>query len=379
VEIEMNESDLATKYRIEDCARCRNECADACPIYRHYGKYHPQELAHLYLRGGDRAAHDHPLIGACVTCRACTEACPFRVAFADFIRELRVGRTDFRPAFGDLIHTYQRKQAAGARPSAAKARGFWIDASLKLNPESGIVLFTGCLALFDAVTGGDGFAAMARAAVRLLNRLGVAPAILDDERCCGRDLYDIGERETFTALAKHNAGELAKARAKTVLTICPECAYTLKETYRKELGEQPFEVRHITEYLADHVQELGFAAGDEVFAFHDPCYLCRYLGIEDAPRTLLAALSTAHPVELDRHGKDAPCCGAGSLINHGPHTRTMVDDRLVEAHRAGAGALVMACPKCTLLYGEVLGETAWRRSPVGVKDLLSLAASRIAE
>ncbi len=375
----MNEKEIVTKYRIEDCTRCRNECAEACPVYRQYGKHHPRDLAQLYLRGAGAAAHDHRLIWTCVTCRACTEACPFAVDFAGFIRELRIGRTDYRPAFGDLIHAYQRTQAAGPRPAAAKARLAWLNSTLRLESASDVVLFTGCVTLFDAVTGSGEFSAMAVSAVRLLNRLGVAPAVLDDERCCGRDLYDIGDRESFLALARHNAGALANVRAKTVLTLCPECAYTLKETYREELGEQPFTVRHITEYLAERVRELSFASGDETFAFHDPCYLCRYLGVEDAPRSLLAALSTAAPVEMERRGRRAPCCGAGSLVDHGPHTRAAADERLVEAHRAGARTLVTACPKCSLVFGEVIAGTSWRRSAVEVRDLLTLAASRLEE
>jgi Fe-S oxidoreductase len=378
----MNEKDLIAKYRIEDCTRCKNECAAACPVFRHYGRHHPQELAHLFLRGGDGAARDHRLLWTCVTCRACTEACPFKVEFADFIRELRVGRSDFRPVYGGLVRAYQLKQAAGPKPGAAKARISWVDKSLELGSESGVALFAGCVALFDALGSGaapGAFAGMARAAVRLLNRLGVAPSILEDERCCGRDLYDTGEREAFEALARHNAAEIAKTKAHTVLTVCPECAYTLKVTYARELGGQPFEVRHITEYVAERIGKLAFDAGEETFAFHDPCYLCRYLGIEDAPRALLEALSSKKPVELERRGTSAPCCGAGSLVDHGPHTRTAVDERLVEAHRAGAGTLVTACPKCTLTYAEVLGGTSWRRAPVDVRDLLTLAAARLSK
>jgi Fe-S oxidoreductase len=340
----MNEKDLIAKYRIEDCTRCKNECAAACPVFRHYGRHHPQELAHLFLRGGDGAARDHRLLWTCVTCRACTEACPFKVEFADFIRELRVGRSDFRPVYGGLVRAYQLKQATGPKPGAAKARISWVDKSLELGSESG-----------------------------------VAPSILEDERCCGRDLYDTGGREAFEALARHNAAEIAKTKAHTVLTVCPECAYTLKVTYARELGGQPFEVRHITEYVAELIGKLAFDAGEETFAFHDPCYLCRYLGIEDAPRALLEALSSKKPVELERRGTSAPCCGAGSLVDHGPHTRTAVDERLVEAHRAGAGTLVTACPKCTLTYAEVLGGTSWRRAPVDVRDLLTLAAARLSK
>ena len=392
MEVQMNAADIIARHRIEDCTRCRNECAVACPVYRHYGESHPQELAHLFLKGGDAAAHAHRLIWTCVTCGACTEACPFKVVFADFVRELRVGRTDYAPVFGGLLHRYARIQAgriAGPRggerarkdgPVASKDRLSWIDGSIKVNGGGDILLFTGCLAAFDAVSGdgcAESFGGMAKSAVRLLNGLGVSPIVLEDERCCGRDLYDLGRRESFMSLARHNLKEIERSKAREVLTICPECAFTLKDTYSKELGGVPFEVRHITEFLSGRLAGLRFAAGAERFAFHDPCYLCRYLGVDEAPRRLLEALSSEKPVELDRTRRSAPCCGAGSWVNHGPHTRTAVNERLKEAQSRGAEALVTACPKCTLLYMEVNPACSWKQSPVVVRDLITLAASRL--
>jgi heterodisulfide reductase subunit D len=394
VEVEMNEKDVIARYHIEDCTRCKNECASACPVYRHFGTNHPQQLAGLFLGGGERAARDHGLVWSCVTCAACTEACPFKVPFADFVRELRSGRADYRPVFGGIIQQYQRAQAAlppgpqkgtrgtkGALP-ASKARLSWLDASSRVAKEGETALFTGCLSLFDAVAGPScerRFADMARGAVRLLNALGVSPVLFEDERCCGRDLYDLGERDSFMALARHNVEQIAASKARTVLTICPECAFTLKDTYAKELGPQPFEVRHITEFVAGDLERLRFRRGAEKPAFHDPCYLCRGLGESEAPRKLLGLISAGKPVELERRGAGAPCCGAGSWVNHGPHTRTAVNERLTEAHRCGADTLVTACPKCSLLYHEVSPASSWKPSPVAVRDLITLAASRLEE
>jgi len=391
VEIEMNEKEIIAKYHIEDCTRCKNECASACHVFRHFGTNHPQQLAKQFLAGGESAAHEHTLIWTCVTCAACTEACPFKVPFADFIRELRAGRTDYHPVFGGIIHQYQRTQALGPQKGpkgtkgavpASKARLSWLDASSHVAKEGEIALFAGCLALFDAVSGPScerPFEEMARSAVRLINALGVSPVVLDDERCCGRDLYDLGEREAFMALARHNVDEIMRSKARTVLTICPECAFTLKDTYANEIGPQPFEVRHVTEFVAENLEKLGFKRGGGKPAFHDPCYLCRRLGESEAPRRILERLFAAKPVELERRGRSAPCCGAGSWVDHGPHTRTAVNERLTEAHRRGADTLVTACPKCALLYHEVSPGCSWKQSPVAVSDLITLAASRLEE
>lgn len=393
---------IIKKFGITDCTKCGNECADSCPVYRHYGAWHPRDLAARFIEEGEAGIGKHRLLWSCVTCSACTVACPFDVPFADFIRELRIGRTGYRPVKEGLIHAYQRSQAdlpefatglvthgktmhssstSGTRAIthgvAKKDRLFWIDRSIRIDGDGDTVLFTGCIPFFEAVFGetcGIQPVEMLRSAVKILNRLDIAPAVLEDERCCGRDLFDIGDRSAFEKLAGHNMAVLKKSGAKRVLTVCPECAYTLRSTYADFEGELPFEVDHITGFIAQHLDRLGIERGGGRYAIHEPCYLSRYLDSTEALRTILSSLAGDDPVELERQGKETPCCGAGSWIDHGPHTRTAVNERIVEAHRCGADSLVTACPKCLILFHEVNPSCSWKQSPVAVEDLLSLVA-----
>lgn len=389
----MKADEIRKRFHLEDCMRCGNECARACPVYRFYGDYHPQQLAELFLGGEVKSAGRNPLLWYCVTCRACTEACPYDVEFADFLRELRVGRIDYRPVHEGMIHTFQRLQAAdaagctgdGARRRAAPraagpARLSWVDGALDVNKTPGFALFTGCLPFFEKIfaeTCRISPVDMARSSVLLLNSLGVSPVLLEEERCCGRDLYDLGDRDSFRALARHNVKELEGSGAETVLTVCPECAYTLGGSYEEEFGKLPFEVRHITEYLAENLHGLDLAEGDEKLALHESCYLARYLGVIEAPRRIAAALSSERPVEMDGHGRETPCCGAGSWVNHGEHTRALVNERIREAGAKGAKALLTVCPKCMMLFQEVNPPCSWKESPVEVRSLLCEAAGRL--
>jgi Fe-S oxidoreductase len=125
------------------------------------------------------------------------------------------------------------------------------------------------------------------------------------------------------------------------------------------------------------MERLDIVPGSERAAFHDPCYLCRYMGVENAPREIISAATGGETVEIRRSGKTAPCCGSGSWIDHGGHTRAAVNERLVEAHEAGADTLITACPKCAILFHEVNPACSWRQSPVAVRDLLVLLASRL--
>jgi Fe-S oxidoreductase len=393
----VSDREIIERFNIEDCTRCRNECADACPVYRRYGTGHPQQLAHRLLESGAAGIGDHRLLWECVTCAACTEACPYGVRFADFVRELRIGRTGYVPVFEGLVHTFQRMQAEaqaravlkgkqqgrrrpGRGAGGAPDRLGWVDGSLQTARKGPVALFTGCVPFFDTAFGeacGTRPTEAVRSAVQILNALEVAPVLFEDERCCGRDLYDIGDRDTFRALADHNLDLLKRRGVELLLTICPECAYTIGTTYRDELEEPPCRIEHITTYIARHLDRLDFEAGGERIAFHDPCYLARYQGIIEEPRKLAAALSVEPIVELERSGAAAGCCGMGSWINHGPHTRLAVHERIVDAHRRGAGTLLTACPKCSIVMGEVTPDCSWKPSPVAVRDLLTVAASRL--
>ena len=377
---------LIDKYRIDSCTQCNNECADACPVYRFYGTWHPQQLAEACLASRGGKPVDHRLIWCCVNCRACSDACPFDVEFGGFVRELRIGRKDRTAAFEDLIGTYQRMQAgmpgAGSHVSGKKGgkkpkSPDWADDTMELGQDDGVALFVGCIPFFQEAFGRpDGFnpIEMARAAVMLLNRAGISPVLFEDERCCGRDLYDTGDGETFRKLAEHNISLIDRYAVSTVITICPKCAYTLDRTYRDEFGALPFEVRHITEVLAEHLDDIQFREEAGKLTFHDPCYLSRYRAVVEPPRAIVKRLSSDGMIEMERHGRSAPCCGAGSWTGHGPHTRALVNERLVEAREAGADTIVTACPKCLLLFNEVVPEGAWRQASVEVKDLLMIAA-----
>ena len=376
----MTTKKIIKKFHIEDCTRCGNECAESCLVYRCYGTGHPQQLARLFLESGADAAAGHRLLWECVTCGACREACPYDVPFDDFVRELRSGGSGSRPAFEGLVPLYQKMQAD--LPAGGQDRLFWLDDSLDINGSGDTALFTGCIPFFEKAFSeacGTSPVEMLRSAVKLLNRLGVSPVIFEDERCCGKDMHDLGDRETFEKLARHNLSLLEKSRIKELITVCPECAWAIQTLYGKEHEKPGCTVTHITRFIAGNLDRLEFVEGVERFAFQDPCYLARNLGVTDEPREILDALSAETLAELEKRGEECRCCGMGSWNNHGPHTRQSAGEITMDAHRKGAETLVTACPKCSILFREVNPDCSWKVSPVTVTDLLTLAASRLRE
>ncbi|MBE9592884.1 MAG: hypothetical protein IMF19_05335 [Proteobacteria bacterium] len=54
----------------------------------------------------------------------------------------------------------------------------------------------------------------------------MAPIILDGEKCCGYDLYWMGDEDNFGVLARYNAALIKKFCAQRVVCSCSEYYWT---------------------------------------------------------------------------------------------------------------------------------------------------------
>jgi heterodisulfide reductase subunit D len=82
--------------------------------------------------------------------------------------------------------------------------------------------------------------------------------------------------------------------------------------------------------------------------YHDPCHLGRHSGVYEAPRKLLKMIPGLELIEMERHGENARCCGAGGGLKSGyPDIQNKISQtRIREAEATGATELVSACPFC---------------------------------
>jgi Fe-S oxidoreductase len=181
--------------------------------------------------------------------------------------------------------------------------------------------------------------------------MGIEPVISNDERCCGHDAFWSGDEETFRKLAQWNLETIKSSGAKTVIFSCPEGYTTFKSHYPKYFGELPFEVLHVTEFLARELPKtsLTFAdSPDGPVSYQDPCRLGRMAGIYDAPRQLLQLVPQTRLVEMPRNRENALCCGTSAWMECSGCSKAMQLERLGEAIGTGARTLITACPKCQI-------------------------------
>jgi Fe-S oxidoreductase len=277
-----------------------------------------------------------------------------QIDFPEFAREYRElarkeGNFPQRSHNGTLqaITALQTRNISQRRTDWAKDAG-------RFQATGDILYFVGCAPYFDAALK-YGFTSleMAGDVLKLLNRMGIEPVISDNERCCGHDALWSGDQATFRRLAALNIEMIAASNAKTVIFSCPEGYTTFKTEIPKYFGKLPFEVLHVSEFLARELPGacLSFKPGengDGVVTYQDPCRLGRKAGIYDAPRELIKLIPGVQLNEMGMSRENSACCGTSAWIECSDCSKTVQIERLEEAIGTGASALITACPKCRI-------------------------------
>jgi Fe-S oxidoreductase len=332
----------------------------------------------------------------CVTCGACVEACPVLIEHVDKIVDLRRNLVLEESRFPqELTAAFRNLEGAGnpwGQPPTARAdwtKGLPFEVPTVADVVAAgeldsleVLYWVGCAAAFD-----ERNRKVARAVATCLSAAGVRFAILgQEESCTGDPARRMGNDYLFQILASGNVETLNRYRMgeRTIVTACPHCFNTIGNEYG-QLGGQ-FRVEHHSEYLARLVRDgrltvAPAAAEDERSApsvtFHDPCYLVRYNDIQAPPRELLEAAGVG-VVEMERHGRNTFCCGAGGGRMWMEETRgTRINRaRADEAIGTGADTVAVACPFCMVMLRDGVADAAPDRA-VATVDVSEILAERI--
>ncbi|MCJ7716426.1 MAG: (Fe-S)-binding protein [Anaerolineales bacterium] len=382
----MNElKDIIQSNRIWFCLDC-GKCSSVCPITRHGIEPYtsPRLLVETAINLGRDAVLNDPLLWSCLTCNLCTEICPSQVSFSNFVQNVRKEAKDqnlsVNCTHSGVIQTWSRMMSDS---DLMQNRLDWIDDGLQISEESDTVLFTGCLPYYDAafsqldIEGTE----IARAALKILNYLGIEPIVLKDERCCGHDQYWQGDMNTYQKLGETNIQNLKGTGATRIVTTCPECAWTLKHTYPETIGDTGMEVYHLAELLAetDLVDTLlkNTDNGSKPVTYQDPCRLGRFSGVYQQPRELIQGLGYEFR-EMSHNRKSSLCCGTSCWTSCGEVNKKAQVERLDEAKSTGAELLITACIKCQIHLkcaqkDPVLAEDI----QIKIRDLTTLIAEHL--
>jgi Fe-S oxidoreductase len=377
----------------DSCIQC-GRCEEACPAFAAEQPLNPKALIQDFCNAmhlGEYAGSPHPgilspgpILGqihpetlwSCTTCRACVAACPMMIEHVDAVIDLRRHQTlalGAAPGKSDATLAALRYAGNTGGHAPASRTDSIAEMGVKIlaeGEETEILLWLGDGA-FDARYGNT-----LRALIAILQAAGVDFAILGEaEQDCGDLARRLGDEAGFARLARANIEILHRRQFARILTADPHALHVLRNEYPAHGGN--FIVQHHTALLEDLLAngKLLVIPGDLAITYHDPCYLGRYNNETEAPRQIIARLTTK-TVEMARHGKNSFCCGGGggAPVTDIPGKRRIPDLRMEQAAATGASIVAVACPGCTaMLEGVVQPRAEIRDIAELVRDAMVLA------
>ncbi|HXH85090.1 MAG TPA: heterodisulfide reductase-related iron-sulfur binding cluster [Candidatus Tectomicrobia bacterium] len=369
------------------CVEC-GRCQAACPAYLAGTALSPKQII-VKLKRHMHGELPGPIHGelikpeelwACTTCMACVQECPAFIDIVDTIVDLRRYLTLSEGALPSTApQSLQNIQRAGnpwglpAGDRLAWAEGLDVPV-LEPGQEVEYLYWVGCSASYDKRN-----QAIARSVVAILRKAGVSFAVMAEETCCAEVGRRLGEEYLYQTVAQATVEAMGQYRFRKVVTHCPHCFNTLKNEFPQFGGT--YEVVHhsvvIDELIrAGRVKPIKPLAA--TVAFHDSCYLARYNGVIDAPRSAAGAVPGLRVIDPPRARERGLCCGGGGghmWMEVASRKRVNVI-RTEELLATGASVVATACPFCLAMVdlGRKVTEAEER---LAVKDVSELVAESL--
>jgi Fe-S oxidoreductase len=233
----------------------------------------------------------------------------------------------------------------------------------------------------DSITSyDDRMQSIGRATAKILDHVGENFGILGAaEKDSGHEVRRFGEELLFNALRDHNVDAIKASGVKRIVTADPHAFNALKHDYK----DVP-PVEHISQVIATEVKsgKIKFhpvANRDNVYTYHDPCYLGRHNKVYDDPRDVLDAIPGLKRVEMTRSRDRSFCCGGGGLMlfYEPKEEQRMGVKRVQMAAETGANVIVTACPFCMVNIEDAI-KVAGMEGKMTAIDLAELVDQQIA-
>jgi len=336
----------------------------------------------------------------CVTCGACVEACPVLIEHVDKIvglrRNLVLEESRFPQELTAAFRSMEGQgnpwgQPASTRMDWTKPLPFEVPTVADRAADGGlddleVLYWVGCAAAFDPRN-----QKVARAVATCLHAAGVDFAVLgQEESCTGDPARRMGNDYVFQMLATSAVDTLNKYRMgeRTIVTACPHCFNTIGNEYGQLGGS--FRIVHHSTFLSELVssgrlatvpEDAESSTGDHrpgSVTVHDSCYLARYNGVIEAPRSVLGAAGVS-VTEMDKSGRNTFCCGAGGGRMWMEETRgTRINvERTRQVLETGASTVATACPFCMVMMSDGLAAVDGGTT-VNAMDISEVLAARLA-
>ena len=361
------------EFEMNKCYGC-DLCDDACPVRLFTGG---DKLNIIYNSWNNE--DDGVPMYSCLTCSACTNACPQLVdydSYVDIRRGLVVGASQ-----AEIPHTVLQAVLAAEAEEEADA-DFIATEDYPINSKVGY--YPGCVdyldqeMVFSHVNEGEmNLGDTTTAAFTLFEEMGEDVSYLgrDFLKCCGHDQKWQGLDEVFDKLKAYNQRKIEESGIDTLVSSCAECFRTFARDYELE----GVKVMHTTEYLIEQGFDMNLSSEETTVTYHDPCRMGRQMGIYDEPRELINAVEGVNLVEMEHSGEDAMCCGVSSMMSCNENARSLRVSRMEEIRATGADTMITSCPKCVSHFECLKFEGDEKYADIEILDIVSFLAKQVEE
>ena len=375
-------------YDADACTSCKR-CQDRCPAWNTDKPLSPmkvvQQIGEVAFKNPQANLIDtitKDALWACTTCYACQEICPADIEQVNKILEMRRYLVLMQGEFpgGEVMSAVNNTEVNGNPFGLAFAsRGDWAnDLDVQRMADGGkvdILYFAGCYASFDKRNQD-----VARNFIKICNSAGIKVGILGkEEKCCGEPERKLGNEYLYQTLAAENIKKIKAYGVSHIVTTCPHCFNTLGRDYR-EMGLD-VQVEHYSTFLDRLISQGALHLKPQSFdcTYHDSCYIGRYQGIIQEPRSVLAAAGGSIK-EMDKRGLNGFCCGGGGgrVLAEEKLGRRINVERVKMAQATGAPLLVSNCPFCLTMFEDGI-KTGGSEGKLQVRDLTEIIVERISQ
>ena len=360
------------EFEMNKCYGC-DLCDDACPVRL----FNAGDKLNIIYNTWNNEDDGVPMY-SCLTCGACTTACPQLVdydSYVDIRRNLVVGG----PPAAEIPHTVLQAVLAAEAEEESDADFISVE---ELGIDSKIGYYPGCVdyidqdMIFSHVNQGDmNLGDSTTAAFTLFESMDVDVTYLgrDFLKCCGHDQKWQGMTEVFEKLKAYNQKKIKASGIETLVSSCAECFRTFARDYELE----GIKVMHTTEFLQQNNFDMDLKVEEDLkVTYHDPCRMGRQMGVYDEPRELIQSVGGVELVEMEHHGEDAMCCGVSSMMSCNENSRALRVDRFEEVRATGAEIMLTSCPKCVAHF-ECLKFEGDPRHDFEILDIVSFLARQV--
>ncbi|WP_193178740.1 (Fe-S)-binding protein [Oricola nitratireducens] len=390
---------------LEACLHC-GQCADACHFHeasgdpRHTPAYKLFPIAKAYrsqksplswlglaprITEKDLSEWEELLFDTCTMCGRCTTVCPMGIDIASIVGKARQAFVAAGLGPEDLLAAadFSRDHGSplGLDPGKLEDRIEWLadenEIDIPLDKDKAEVLLT--VSSIEMMKYPVSISAMAK----IMNHAGVDYTFSTKGYEATNFGYLAGKADVAKIMVTRIAEAAEAVGAKTV--VIPECGHAygvLRWGGANILGKRmPFEVLHITEYMAKLKREgrLKLKPHNGSITYHDPCQISRRGGATEDARYLLDGFATDFR-EMTPTGNQNWCCGGGGgvqAIGRAAELRHQVFKiKIDQVEKTGAAALVSSCANCRLTMDESKAALGWKG---GLESIVEIIADHLVE